>query len=113
MYDGTQYDSYSFIDADTVMIDTCERDYFDPDFTSIVSSETVSLEKAIGIWVRHAELPKDGGYNLYNQYFQYRERFGEEGAARFKALVSAAGGEIDDSIGDLSAFIHRRMERAT
>ena len=113
MYDGKQYDSYSFRDADTVTISTWERDYFDPDFTSFVSSETVSLEKAVERWVRLAKLPSDGGYDLYIQYFEYRKRFGEEGAARFRALVSAAGGEIDASITDLRTFLHRRNRSET
>ena len=102
MYDGKQYDSYSFQDADTVKVDTWERDYYDPDFTSFVSSETISLEEGIKRWTA----AKDDGYELYNQYYKFRDRFGEEHAARFEALANAAGTGIDHSFQDMKSFLN-------
>ncbi len=100
MYDGKQYCSFEFQDADTVLESTWEKDYFDPDAASFVSSRTVTLEEAVGIWARAADT-RDGGYELYKQYFDYSDRYGGEAAGRFRTLAEQAGAEIDRSVKDI------------
>lgn len=101
MYDGSQYDTYSFVDEDTVEISTFERDYFDPDFTCFLSSSTITLTEAVSIWIAKG----DDGYALYDNYFNYRTQFGEKQAEKLKELIRAAGMELDPCFKDFRDFL--------